>query len=298
LKKQLDDFLSVLIQERGLSENTIEAYRGDLYQYLDFLIKNTDCTIWTDVTDLTVMKYLYYLKDQGNAASTLARKAAAVRGFHRHLLRSHQVNHDPSFSMDLPKVEKKPLPSMLTVKQTEQLLAAPDTQTALGRRDKAMMEVLYATGMRVSECIHLNREDLSLELEFIRCVGKKGSERILPLNQPAIQALESYLSLSDEPKESHLGQPLFMNRLDNRLTRQGIWKIIKHYAELADISIQMSPETLRHSLTAHLLQNGADLEFVDELMGRANNSAAMRYPRPNRLPLKEVYARFHPRAHS
>lgn len=299
MRKQLDDFLNLLIRERGLSENTIEAYRSDLSQYLAFLMNRASCKTWTDVTEVVVMNYLYHLKDQGCAPATLARKAAAMRGLHRYLMRSHQMVNDPAYALDLPKIKQKPLPSMLTVNQVDQLLAAPDTRTRTGKRDRAMLEVLYATGMRVSECIRLDRDQVNLDLEFIRCVGKKGDERILPLDLKAIQALRSYITeLDHEPALKKSEQPLFLNRLNKRLTRQGIWKILKQYAEEAEISIPISPETLRQSLTAHLLQNGASFEFIDELMGRTHHSASMRYPRPNRLPFKKLYTTYHPRVRS
>ncbi|MCO7176646.1 tyrosine-type recombinase/integrase [Sporolactobacillus kofuensis] len=297
MKKQLDDFLAVLIKDRGLSKNTIEAYRNDLHQYLDYLIYQEHCTAWENVTDLVVIKYLYYLKDRGNATTTQARKAAAVRGFHRYLLRNHQMTHDPAYTLEIPNVEPRTLSTLLTIDQVNKLLKAPDSSTKLGRRDRAMLELLYATGMRVSECIQLNREHVNLELEFVQCVGgKKGSERIIPLNPPAIEALDQYMNMDHESAEEEKAeQPLFINRLNRRLTRQGVWKILKHNAEIAGLAISLSPETLRQSLTAHLLQNGASLEFIDELLGRSPSSTVLRYSLPKRPPLKKLYASFHPR---
>jgi len=296
LRKLVDHFLDLLNKERGLSSNTIEAYRGDLTQYTDYLISKKQCSVWQDVTEVIVLNYMYFLKDSGCAPSTIARKAAAIRGLHRYLLISKQTTADPAYSLELPKIQRNPLPPLLTTNQVKQLLDAPDLRTKIGKRDRALLEVLYATGMRVSECIRLDAAHVNLDLEFIRCLGKKGNERILPLDSLAISALRMYIeSLIQDGEKIDLNQPLFMNRMNKRLTRQGIWKILKHYADQADISVSISPETLRKSLTAHLLQNGAPLEFIDELMGRQHTSATMQYPRPNRLPLKKVYAMYHPR---
>ncbi|MCO7126768.1 tyrosine-type recombinase/integrase [Sporolactobacillus shoreicorticis] len=296
MRKLVENFLELLNTERGLSKNTIEAYRSDLMHYTNYLSVEKHCSSWQDVTEMIVLNYMYFLRDSGCAPSTIARKAAAIRGLHRYLLLNRKTIADPSYSLELPKTQQSPLPPLLTKNQVEQLLEAPDLRTKIGKRDRALLEVLYATGMRVSECIRLDTSHVNLDLEFIRCLGKKGNERIVPLDSQAIFALHIYIkALHSDEEKVDLNRPLFMNRMNRRLTRQGIWKILKHYAEIAGISVPISPETLRKSLTAHLLQNGAPLEFIDELMGRQHTSAAMQYPRPNRLPLKKVYAMYHPR---
>ncbi|GEB77129.1 tyrosine-type recombinase/integrase [Sporolactobacillus inulinus] len=297
MKKSLDNFLLQLADERGLSENTIDAYRGDLSQYLEF-VERSNCRQWCDVTNVMVMNYLYSLKDRGLAPATLARKAAAVRGLHRYLLRSGQTDNDPAYTLNhLTKASEKFPPAVLSLDQMEQLLSAPDQTSRTGKRDHAMLEVLYATGMRVSECIKLNREHVNLEMEFVRCCGSRNHERVLPLNGQSVQALREYIGDRDQdPAKEAPDRPLFLNRLNKRLSRQGVWKILKYYAVQAGIKDQFSPETIRQSLTAHLFANGAPIEFVDELMGRAPHASALRFPRSRRQPLKKIYMAYHPRA--
>ncbi|RYL94836.1 tyrosine recombinase XerD [Sporolactobacillus sp. THM7-4] len=294
--EQVNDYLSGLKNERGLTDNTLDAYRRDLKQYIEFLNHEAGCMTWKNVTDVAVMKYLYWLKDKGSAPATLARKAASVRGLHQFLLRTHSAESDPSYAIEVPKVER-PLPKILTVKQVEALLNAPDRKTPAGKRDRAMLEVLYGTGMRVSELIQLNVDDLQLSIGFLRCGGNKGSERIMPIGRWAQQALSQYIN--DGRAKMVAGNKedaLFLNRLGRRMTRQGFWKILKQHAQTAGIVGALSPETLRHSFAAHLLENGADLESVEEMMGRAELPAYHRYRRSPERRLKEVYARNHPRA--
>ncbi|GGL46677.1 tyrosine recombinase [Sporolactobacillus putidus] len=296
MQEKLNEFLDGLKHERGLSVNTLVAYRRDLAQYINFLNDEAGCHLWSQVTEVDVMKYLYWLKDKGSAPATLARKAAAVRGFHRFLLRNHQTDRDPSYAMEVPKVEQK-LPQILSVSAVETLLGAPDEETESGCRDRAMLELLYATGMRVSELVLLDLDDLNLSMGFVRCSTGKGSERVIPLGRQARQTMKTYIT---EVRKRVNGfqdeQALFLNRQGRRITRQGFWKLLKQYARQTGIGESLSPETLRHSLEAHMLENGADPESVEELMGRMDKLASQRYPRPAKQRLKDVYARFHPRA--
>ncbi|RYM05076.1 tyrosine recombinase XerD [Sporolactobacillus sp. THM7-7] len=294
--EQLDHFLRELKTERGLSANTLVAYRRDLRQYTLFLKAEAHCTSWENVRDVDVMKYLYWLRDKGGAPATLARKAAAVRGLHQFLLRHHEAGSDPAFGIDVPKVER-PLPKILSVEEVEKLLRTPSGKTAAGKRDRAMLEVLYGTGIRVTELVQLNVDDLHLSMGFLRCRGSRGSERIIPVGSLARKAVQTYITeVRDRlviPKEE---PALFLNRRGRRMTRQGFWKILKKHALSAGVGTSLSPETLRHSFAAHLLENGAELEAVEELMGRAEPAAAQRYRRTPRQRLKDVYARCHPRA--
>lgn len=296
MQEKMNEFLDGLKHERGLSENTLEAYRRDLTQYGAFLTSEAGCRSWSFVTEVDVMKYLYWLRDKGSAPATLARKAAAVRGFHRFLLRNHHMDHDPSYAIEVPKVERK-YPQVLSVKEIDLLLEAPDAETDGGLRDRAMMELLYATGMRVSELILLDTDDLNLPIGFVSCHGGKGSERVIPLGRQAQRTVKLYIAEARKKLNARQDeQALFLNRQGRRMTRQGFWKIIKHYARKAGIGIPMSPETLRHSLEAHMLENGADLESVEELMGRSEKLVSQRYPRPAKQRLQDVYKRYHPRA--
>lgn len=292
----LNGFLKELEQERGLSANTLHAYRRDLKQYMTFLTDQEKCTDWPDVTEVAVAKYLYRLRDMGSASSTIARKISVVRGLHRYLLRHRYVKSDPAYTLETPVVLQKP-PDILSSEQVERLLCTPDAEAESGIRDRAILELLYATGMRVTELVQLNMTDLNLDLGFVRCSGGKGrNERIIPLGTPSRKALAAYIQKVRHQAGTGQEDALFCNMRGGRLTRQGIWKILKNYAEKADIGFSMSPETLRHTLAAHMLENGADTLSVDELLGRESTGIIRRFPRLEKRHLKDVYARYHPRA--
>lgn len=296
MQEQTDAFLHYLDQERGLSQNTVAAYRRDLKQYVEFLQSEAACTSWETVTEMTITKYLYWLKDRGNAAATLARKIAAVRGFHQFLLRSHQLDDDPSYAIQVPKTVRK-LPQVLTIREVEALLNTPDNKTAAGKRDKAMLEMLYATGIRVSELVQLNLEDIHLSMGFLHCLGKKGNERIIPLGKWAREATSRYVNdARDEFSPEADEAALFLNHHGHRLTRQGFWKILKQLARDAGIQMSITPQMLRHSFAAHLLENGADLQSVQELLGHADISTTQIYAHVIKHRLKDVYTMYHPRA--
>ncbi|MFT8316904.1 MAG: tyrosine-type recombinase/integrase [Sporolactobacillus sp.] len=282
-------FLEDLSGRKHLSANTIDAYRRDLHQYREFLDQQ-GCSTWMQVNEVIVKKFLYWIKDQGNAQATVARKATAVRRLHRFLMVQKLQTVDPTYMINVPKVESH-RSERLSYPEVEQLLAAADTRTAGGRRDRAMMEVLYATGMHVSELIQLDCRDLNLMIGIIHCHGEKGGERILPLGKYAEQAVREYI----EQREKE-GEPLFINHRGQRLTRQGVWKILKRYAEIAGIRRSLSPETLRQTLAAHLLENGADLQSVETLLGRTSLLTAEHLPAAAKPLLKDFYRQYHPRA--
>lgn len=294
LQEQVTAFLNELSEQQHLSVNTIDAYRNDIAQYMYFLSNQQGCSEWLNVDDLMVRKYFYWIQDQGSAAATVARKATAVRRFHRYLVGCHIRPDDPTYSMDTPKVTLHHL-EVLTYPQIEQLLDAPDSGTPTGCRDLAMLELLYATGMHVSELIQLNLNDVHLDMGFVHCGGKKGRERILPIGKKAETALRHYIEDGREnvPEDECA---LFVNRRCRRLSRQGIWKILKQYAAIAGINQQLSPETLRQSLAAHLLENGADLLSVEMLMGRTSTLFAQRFSHTAKPLLKDFYRLYHPRA--
>lgn len=296
VQKQINDFLTELSDEHRLSTNTLDAYRSDLGQYSSFLKEKEGCSSWSEVSELADVNYLYWLRDMGNSSTTIARKAASVRGFHRFLLRNHLAETDPTIAMQVPKSENKPR-AVLSIEEMNTLLSHSDQKTDIGIRDRAMLELLYATGMRVSELIHLNVQDLDLTLGFVRCGGTSRNERIIPIGEPARQALEVYIAeVRNKVKTGQDHQTLFLNRQKKELTRQGVWKILKQSAERAGIRPSFSPEMIRQSLAAHLIERGADFESVDELMGRENTYVTRRFPNRPKHQLKEVYSRCHPRA--
>jgi integrase/recombinase XerD len=242
------------------------------------------------------VSYLLHLQTQGKATATIARRLAALKAFYQFLVREKRIKNDPTANLESPKLEKR-LPKVLTVSEVERLLGQPDLVQPAGIRDRAMLELLYATGIRVSELVSLSLADVSLDMGYIKCEGKGSKERIVPLGTIAIRSCREYLQaarakLVKERPES----ALFVNHHGHRLTRQGFWKIVKKYAHDARVDKEITPHTLRHSFATHLLENGADLRSVQEMLGHADISTTQIYTHVTRGHLKEVYARTHPRA--
>ncbi|MFZ5817422.1 MAG: site-specific tyrosine recombinase XerD [Bacillota bacterium] len=290
----IHEFINYLSVERGLAMNTLESYGRDLRQYSQFL--EEDDSHLDAVSRTTILNYLMFLQQQGKATATIARRLAALKAFYQFLVREKRIKSDPTANLESPKLEKR-LPRVLTVGEVERLLAQPDGMQPAGMRDRAMLELLYATGIRVSELVSLNVGDVNLEAGYIRCAGRGSKERIVPLGSLAIQSVREYL----ESGRSRLvkdrdEQALFVNHHGNRLTRQGFWKIVKKYADDARIENEITPHTLRHSFATHLLENGADLRSVQEMLGHADISTTQIYTHVTKGRIKEVYARTHPRA--
>ena len=241
-----------------------------------------------------VDQYIKYLLSLGKSVATATRSLASLKSFYNFLLREHVVTVNPAKGVVLEKVERK-LPQVLTSKEVELFLEQPDPRDAKGCRDKAMLELLYATGIRVSELIDLNLEHLNLSAGFLRCVTKK-KERIIPLYSAAVRALADYIEhvrpqLTEQPNE----RALFVNMNGTRMSRQGFWKIIKHYQDMAEIKKDITPHTLRHSFATHLLENGADLRSIQEMLGHADISSTQVYTQVINQKLKDVYNKAHPR---
>ncbi|GGE38051.1 tyrosine recombinase XerD [Pullulanibacillus camelliae] len=296
MEDPIRDFLHYLIVERGLADNTIQSYQRDLKDYQEYIEKVERIASWEKVTREMITRYLYTLKDKGRKPATLARHMASVRAFHRFLIREGIVSHDPSDQIGTPKAERR-LPKILSTQEVERLLEGPDQETPTGLRDKAILEVLYATGIRVSELVHLNNEDMHLTMGFLRCLGKGNKERIVPLGGHAVRAVEVYLAEA-KPRlvKKKDNEALFVNHRGQRLTRQGFWKILKRLALETGIHKPITPHTLRHSFATHLLENGADLRAVQEMLGHADISTTEIYTHVTKHRLKDVYATYHPRA--
>lgn len=294
MNQLIHDFITYLSVERGLATNTLESYGRDLRQYSEYL--EADSETLDAVSRSTVVAYLLHLQGQGKATATIARRLAALKAFYQFLLRERRINQDPTANLESPKLEKR-LPKVLTVREVERLLAQPDPAQPAGMRDRAMLELLYATGIRVSELVSLSVVDVNLEMGYIRCSGKGAKERIVPLGSLAIQSCREYLERARGRLVKHESeQALFVNHHGHRLTRQGFWKIVKKYADDAKIEKEITPHTLRHSFATHLLENGADLRSVQEMLGHADISTTQIYTHVTKGRLKEVYARTHPRA--
>lgn len=295
MEKYLDEFIYHLAVERGLAENTLVSYRADLTGYILFCRKQELVSLEQADRD-TVMSYLYKLQLDGRSPATISRHLAALRSFYRYAVREGLLQKDPTGDLDSPKLPQK-LPRVLTVEEVDLLLGQPLISEPAGIRDKAMLELLYATGIRVSELVSLNLEQAHIKNGFIRCFGKGGKERIVPMGDIAARFLEEYLSRGrNKLTRSHSTKALFVNQHGKRLTRQGFWKIIKKYAHKARITKEITPHTLRHSFATHLLENGADIRSVQEMLGHADISTTQIYTHLTRNKLKEMYNRSHPRA--
>jgi len=291
----VSDFIAYLSVERGLARNTLESYGRDLRQYQDYL-KAQRTPQPEAVSRETIVNYLLHLQEEGKATATIARRLAALKAFYQYLVRERLLQDDPTRNLESPKLERR-LPHVLTVAEVEEMLRQPDPGQPAGLRDRAMLELLYATGIRVSELVSLNLGDVNLQQGYLRCLGKGSKERLVPIGSFALKSLESYVGqargrLLRDPKE----QCLFFNHHGHRMTRQGFWKIVKRYAQQARIERSITPHTLRHSFATHLLENGADLRSVQELLGHADISTTQIYTHLTRARLKEVYVRAHPRA--
>ena len=296
MKGHLRQFIDHLAVERGLSRNTLEAYERDVTGYLEFLAERGATSL--DATGAAdVQAYMAAGRKSGAAASTIFRRQVAIRGFYRFLAEERLISADPTASMGTPKPGKK-LPGALTTEEVERLLAAPKGSSPGAVRDRAMLELLYATGMRVSELLDLNLGSVHTGMGFVKALGKGSKERIIPIGRIAVSCLNDYLERA-RGKLVKRGAPeeaLFLNMRGERMTRQGFWKIIKKYAQEAGITAELSPHTLRHSFATHLLEGGADLRAVQEMLGHADISTTQIYTHVAKSRLKEVYDRTHPRA--
>ena len=297
MEDQLKDFIHFLIVEKGLAKNTIVSYERDLKSYIKYFRNVEQLKSFNEVERIHIIHFLGHLKEQGKSSRTLARHVASIRAFHQFLLRERVSDHDPSVHIETPKLERT-LPKVLNLEEVETLLDSPDAKDHYGIRDKAMLELLYATGIRVSELIGLQTGDVHLTMGFVRCIGKGNKERIIPIGKTALAALEHYVNNGRShfiSKKNH-DHALFLNHHGKQLTRQGFWKILKKLARDAGIEKDLTPHTLRHSFATHLLENGADIRAVQEMLGHSDISTTQIYTHVTKTRLKDVYSKFHPRA--
>ena len=288
------EYTSFMTDIRHKSLNTVESYKRDVTQYISYL-DGTGVTDISSTTKTTVLSYLLYLQKEGRASSTVSRTLASLRSYYLFMMQNGVVKSNPTSNLEAPHVEKK-IPKILSGEEVELLLEQPKNCDNKGIRDKAMLELLYATGIRVSELINLDVSDVNVPMSFVRCKGGK-KERIIPMGHQAKDALENYINnvrkymVKDENETA-----LLVNCSGARLSRQGFWKLIKYYQHIAGIETDITPHTLRHSFAAHLLENGADLHSIQEMMGHADISSTQVYSRMMNSKIKDVYAKAHPRA--
>lgn len=290
----IDNFLNYLSVERGLSGNTIVSYRTDLMGFTAYL-KAKGIEALSRTTSNDIVNFMFVQKDKGMSPVSISRRLAAIKSFYRFLVRERVIKSDPTSLVESPKLWKK-IPETLTLNEVDALLEQPNVKNALGARDKAILETMYATGMRISEVANLKMDGINLEIGFLRCVGKGNKERVIPMGKKAIHSLQRFLEVS-RPKlvRNKDCDFLFVSRFGKRISRQSLWKIIKRYARSARIKKPIKPHLLRHSFATHLLERGADLRSVQEMLGHANISTTQIYTHVNRDRLKTIHRSFHPR---
>ena len=290
----IDDFVYFMDTSKHKSNNTIQSYKRDISKYISYLT-SLGITDICQTTKSTVLTYLVNLQNQGKAASTVSRTLASLRSYYLFITNTSAKMTDPTINIEAPHVEKK-LPQILSTKEVDRFLEQPSLSEPKGIRDKAMLELLYATGIRVSELIALSVSDVNISRGFIKCVSAK-KERYIPIGHIAKTALVNYLQnarpvmITDATQEV-----LFVNCNGTSLSRQGFWKIVKQYGKQANIDVDITPHTLRHSFAAHLLENGADLKSIQEMLGHSDISSTQVYSHLMKSKIKDVYERAHPRA--
>ena len=293
----VEDYIHFIQVERQLSVNTLASYRRDLESYVHFLKEAEGMSDFSVVERTTILRHLEQLRAQGKTSRTIARHISSIRSFHQFLLREKRAETDPTVHLEMPTIEQK-LPNILSIQEIEALLTAPNKSKPQGIRDLAMLELLYGSGMRISELIALDLADIHLTMGFVRVFGKGGKERIIPLGKSALSAINAYLNGARSQLQGKYPKTdaCFINQRGKRLTRQGCWKLMKEHALKAGIQHELTPHTLRHSFATHLVENGADLRAVQEMLGHADISTTQIYTHISKTRLSEVYKQFHPRA--
>ncbi|MBC6356137.1 site-specific tyrosine recombinase XerD [Lactobacillus helsingborgensis] len=295
LAEQVEDYLRYSQIERGLSANTITSYRQDLTAFINFLKKEHLKTWPTKALDIDA--FLAQQRDLNKATSSISRLISSLRKFYQWLVRQNIQKINPMLEIDSPK-KRRSLPVALTVDEINHLLEQPNTNKKLGLRDRALLETLYATGIRVSELINLKFNDLHEELKLIKVFGKGSKERLIPISEVALSWIESYKEKVRDPLILKVGQNcdfIFLNSRGTALTRQAVWQIIKKYCNMAGIQKNVTPHTLRHTFATHLLENGADLRVVQEILGHSDISTTQIYTNLSQKHILQVYAKTHPR---
>ena len=291
----LNGFFEYLQTEKKMSKNTLEAYKRDVIQFSEFEAAR-------DIADLRqtpgteVVAFLLQLKNDGKSAATVNRKLASIRALYNYLQQKKEITENPTNNIKSPRIERKTI-EYLTLEEVDRLLAVPD-DSLIGKRDRGILELLYATGIRVSELIEADVDDLNLRMGFITCAGEQSKARIIPIGRPARAALEEYIydarpAIVKEKKDE---KALFVNYYGERITRQGLWKVLKEYGRKAGLEEKLTPNVLRNSFAVHMIQNGADLKSLQELLGHEDISATQIYLSVTKNRIKDVYDRTHPRA--
>lgn len=292
----LKNYIAYMKNDKALTSNTLEAYIRDITQFKEYLVQN-NIKDSTKVNKTIIITYLMFLQKEGKAPSTISRNLASIRCYYQYMLNNNLIKEDPTYNLRSPKPERK-LPSVLTKEEVDILLSQPKGDDFKGVRDKAMLEVLYATGIRVSEIVALNLDDVDLELGQLIIEDDRLDVRVIPIGNMAIKYLKKYIyEYREKVLKNEDEEALFLNYNGNRLSRQGFWKIIKAYSKQSKIEKKITPQTLRHSFAVHLLENGADIKTVQEVLGHSDISATQIYTfAMENKRLRDVYKKTHPRA--
>lgn len=293
MQKQIKNFLNFIENDKKASQNTLQSYRRDILQYSEYVEKNK--INYAKIDEEGIRDYLKYMNEIGKKSSTISRSLASIRSFYQYLLRVKKVKRDPTEGIQSPKIEKR-IPSVLTSQEVELLLEQPKNIDLKGIRDKAMLEFAYATGMKVTEIISLDVDEVNIEEGYVACKGKEKTRNI-PLGSLSLKALKDYIENSRNIliKDDSI-RALFVNTNGQRLTRQGFWKIVKYYKEQAHINKEITPHILRHSFATHLLQNGADLKAIQTMLGHSDISSTQIYMQFQDATIQNIYKKAHPRA--
>ena len=296
MQNYISAFTEYLQYEKGLSENTRAAYRRDLNKFNAYLLKNCQSSQPGEISKQQITAFLSNQMDEGAANSTVARSLSSIKTFYKFLVLENHVQNNPTSDLETPKIKRK-LPDILTIEEVDKLMEQPRVLLPLGLRDRAMLELMYGTGVRVSELLALQIEDINSTAGFLRCFGKGRKERIIPVNQTSIDWIQRYLARARNLLvKNHLERTLFVNANGRPMSRQGFYKILAAYAKKAELGKEVTPHTLRHSFATHLLENGADLRAVQEMLGHADISTTQIYTHLTKSRLMEVYQLYHPRA--
>ena len=293
MKEEIGKFIEFLHVEKQTSKNTEVSYERDLKKMCQYL-EEQGVTSAKTISATVLNSYVFYLEQGGMKPATISRSIASMKAFFAYLYKQHKIEEDPTEKIKAPKIEKK-LPSILSTEEITQLLEQPSGNSPKELRDKAMLELLYATGIRVSELISLKTSDVNIQMEYLNCIDAH-KERTIPFGKKAKEALNNYLT-NGRPRlvENEECNWLFTNCSGRSMSRQGFWKLIKYYAEKAGITADITPHTLRHSFAAHLVENGADLKSVQEMLGHSDISTTQMYAKLNQNKLRDVYSKAHPR---
>ncbi len=296
MDKYIIAFIDFIQYDKGLSANTQAAYRRDLDKFVEYLRKFCQVDRWEDVNKRQIVNFLAWEMDQRAANSSVARSFSSIKGLFKFLVMEEYIGLNPTTDLETPKIKRK-LPQVLTIEEVDKLMEQPNVLLTLGLRDRAMLELMYGTGIRVSELLAMQLEDINIMAGFLRCLGKGRKERIIPVNQTAILWVERYLGRSRNLLlKGTIDRTLFLNAHGKKMSRQGFFKILALYGDKADIAKDLTPHTLRHSFATHLLENGADLRAVQEMLGHSDISTTQIYTHLTKSRLREVYHQCHPRS--